>query len=285
MTHKILRFAGIARLTPNPRGLLYRRNYAFGKLFADFLFCVLLRVMRCDVDRSVGALPTGRHKWSQGVRLVTCANSDRTKHSELFGRISMNRTVVSGIAAFALLIGAMAMNPSTAEAGRCGGGLFAKLQARNCGGGGLFSGHQRDRGCGGGGLFSGHQRDRGCGGGLLARLRARRAAKCGAPEPADCCEAAPAPCCEPAPAPCCDPAPAPCCGQAAAPVAPCCGGVVAGGASDGGYDLAPGETLVPGSVETVDGGGDLPAPVSSSDAAPVEEAAPPAPTPDASTDA
>ena len=62
------------------------------------------------------------------------------------------------------------------------------------------------------------------------------------------------------------------------------------GVSDAGFDLAPGETLVPGSVQTVtDGGGELAAPASSSDAAPAadaaEEAAPPAPTPDAKTDA
>ena len=39
----------------------------------------------------------------------------------------MTRTVVSGVAAFALLIGAaLAMN-ETAEAGHCGGGLFSKV--------------------------------------------------------------------------------------------------------------------------------------------------------------
>ncbi len=57
----------------------------------------------------------------------------------------------------------------------------------------------------------------------------------------------------------------------------------------GGYDLAPGETLVPGSVQTSEASEELAAPASSSDAAPaaeaVEEAAPPAPTPDATTDA
>jgi hypothetical protein len=48
----------------------------------------------------------------------------------------------------------------------------------------------------------------------------------------------------------------------------------------GGFDLAPGETLVPGSVQTVE------AADSSSDAAPAAEAgdAPPAPKPDANTD-
>ena len=85
----------------------------------------------------------------------------------------MNRTVVSGLAAFALLIGAaLAMN-ETAEAGHCGGGLFARLHAKKCGGG-LLGGH----GCGGG-LFA-HKK---CGGGLFARLKARHAAKsCCAPE-------------------------------------------------------------------------------------------------------
>ncbi len=114
---------------------------------------------------------------------------------------SMNRTVVSGIAAFALLIGAGLAMSETAEAGNCGGGLFSKLHAKKCGGGGLFSGHHRDRGCGGGGLFSGHHRDRGCGGGLFARLKAKHASSCCAPEPA-CCEPAPEPCCAAAPAPC-----------------------------------------------------------------------------------
>ena len=50
-----------------------------------------------------------------------------------------------------------------------------------------------------------------------------------------------------------------------------------------GFDLAPGETLVPGSVTTVEsagGGEELPA--SASDVA--EEAAPPAPTPDTNAD-
>ena len=63
--------------------------------------------------------------------------------------------------------------------------------------------------------------------------------------------------------------------------------------ADGGFELGPGETLVPGSVVTgsSDGGGELEAPASSSDAPAAaveeaaEEAAPPAPTPDASTDA
>lgn len=202
----------------------------------------------------------------------------------------MNRTVVSGFAAFALLIGAgLAMNVTTAEAGHCGGGLFARLHAKHCGGG-LFSG-LKSHGCGGGhGLFA----KKSCGGGLLARLKAKHAAKCCAPAPAcapapePCCAPEPEPCCAPEPEPCCAPEPAPCCGDAAPVAAPCCDGAVMEGATmstdAGGYDLAPGETLVPGSVETVEGGGELSAPASSSDEA-AEEAAPPAPTPDASTDA
>jgi hypothetical protein len=55
-----------------------------------------------------------------------------------------------------------------------------------------------------------------------------------------------------------------------------------------GIELAPGETLVPGSVQTVapaEAGEELSAPASSSDAPAADEAAPPAPTPDAATDA
>ncbi|MEE2934591.1 MAG: hypothetical protein VYA84_01185 [Planctomycetota bacterium] len=125
----------------------------------------------------------------------------------------MNRTVVSGIAAFALVIGAsLAMNETKVEAGNCGGGLFSGLQARSCEGGlfsglparscegGLFSGLPA-RSCGGG-LFSGLKsqlsglkselgglKSEHCGGGLLARLKALHACDCCAPEPA--CEGAP----------------------------------------------------------------------------------------------
>ena len=69
------------------------------------------------------------------------------------------------------------------------------------------------------------------------------------------------------------------------------GGHVDGGTmqNDSGFDLQPGEVLVPGSVQTT---GSSPAeaqelPSSSSDAAPAaaEDAAPPAPSPDAQTDA
>ena len=193
----------------------------------------------------------------------------------------MNRTVVSGLAAFALLIGAtLALTETTVQAGHCGGGLFAKLQARggNCGGG-LFGGH---------GLLKG-----GCGGGLLAKLHARHAAPdCCEPAPVACCEPAPEPCCEPAPVACCEPAPEPCCAPApvaccepapacggcevAAPVAaaPCCGGEVMHG-GDAGYDLAPGESLVPGSVSTLDG---------TAVETPSSSDAPPAPVADAKTD-
>ena len=99
----------------------------------------------------------------------------------------MNRTVVSGVAAFALLIGAgLAMTETTAEAGRCGGGLLSGLKAKSCGGkvlGNLDLGNL-DLG------------KKSCGGGLLARLKAKHASDCCAPEAAPC--EAPAPC-EPVP--------------------------------------------------------------------------------------
>jgi hypothetical protein len=205
----------------------------------------------------------------------------------------MNRNVVSGIVAFALLVGAAtAMNESSAYAGNCGGGLFAKLHAKKA-----------------------------CGGGLFAKLKARQASSCCAPEPV-CCEPAPAPaccepaptcggrsrpklfarlcakirakrsccapeptCCEPAPAPCCAPEPAPCGGCGNAAPAPCssCGGSVMSApmmsatvGSDAGFELADGETLVPGSVQNTEPAGE-PAAASASDAAP------PVPQPDADT--
>ena len=100
-------------------------------------------------------------------------------NSELW-RLKMNRTVVSGIAAFALLIGAgLSMTDTTAEAGRCGGGLLSKLQAKSCGGS-VLSNINLDLG------------SKSCGGGLLARLKAKHAADCCAPEPAPCAE--PEPC-------------------------------------------------------------------------------------------
>jgi len=90
----------------------------------------------------------------------------------------MNRTVVSGVAAFALMIGAgLAMTDTTAEAGRCGGGLFSRLQAKSCGG-----------------KVMENLGSKSCGGGLLARLKAKHASDCCAPEAAP--EAAP---CETAP--------------------------------------------------------------------------------------
>ena len=65
----------------------------------------------------------------------------------------MTRTVVSGVAAFALFVGAALVMTDTAEAGHCGGGLFSRLHAKKCGGG-LLGGHNK------------------CGGGLFARLKA-----------------------------------------------------------------------------------------------------------------
>ncbi|OUT55448.1 MAG: hypothetical protein CBB71_20155 [Rhodopirellula sp. TMED11] len=96
------------------------------------------------------------------------------------GENTMKRNVISGIAAFALLIGAaLCVNGTSADAGSCGGNLLSKL----------------------------HQRKACCGPTLLTRLKAKMASCCEA-EP--CCEEAPA--CEPAPAPsCCEPEP--CCGS------------------------------------------------------------------------
>ena len=101
----------------------------------------------------------------------------------------MNRTV-SGVAAFALLLGAsLVLTDSKADAG----GLLAKLMNK----GGCATPEpccpapepvccpEPAPSCGGGGL--------------LAKLRARRASKCAAPEPA-CCPAPQPVCCEPAPA-------------------------------------------------------------------------------------
>lgn len=99
------------------------------------------------------------------------------EYSELRGRILMNRTLVSGLVAFALIMGAGLAMSDTAEAFGFG--------ARRCGG---VSNH---------GLFR-----KGCGGGLFSRLKAKHCC----PQPA-CCE--PAPCCEPQP--CCQPAS--CCGR------------------------------------------------------------------------
>ncbi len=193
----------------------------------------------------------------------------------------MNRTMVSGIAVFALLIGAgHAMNATTADAG-------------------LFSKHRAKRACG----AASH-----CGGGGECYAPAAEPCCAPAPAPEPCCAPAPAPepCCAPAPEPCCDSGPtcghrrhgcrrrarrsagccsAPaetCCSAPAVEAAPCCGAEMSVDAA--GYDLAPGETLVPGSVEET---GAPAAPESSSDAVEGVEAEvpPPAPVPDASTDA
>ncbi|WP_146597725.1 hypothetical protein [Novipirellula aureliae] len=138
----------------------------------------------------------------------------------------MNRTLVSSMAAFTLMIGSTIAFSGNAEAGifgnrHCGGGLFSRLCA----------------------------------------AKNRCAPTCCTPAPT-CCAPAPS-CCTPEPS-CCAPAPS-CCGQSvAAPVAQGCtscgGGVVVDGggstmqspmeASSEALDLAPGETLVPGSVTT-----------------------------------
>ncbi len=308
--------SGYGGLTCDRPGLLYRRNCVSRKNFAAFLFCVFAithvasRTV-CEAQTEVDRVVVGNvanTRWRGWGLWMSPRNLDvrnRIAHTPKSWENSMNRTVVSGIAAFALLIGASLMlTETTAEAARCGGGgLIAKIKAKRaakcCAPEPVCC--QPAPTCGG-------QRV-----GLLAKLKAKRAAKkCCAPEPTCCpapccpepapccpepapCCPEPAPCCpEPAPccpepAPCCAPEPAPCCGGVVAAPAPCCGGgevvqgaVVAGG--DQGFDLAPGETLVPGSVQTV-GGGEAAA-ASSSDAempAPAAEA-PPAPTPDAKTD-
>jgi hypothetical protein len=230
----------------------------------------------------------------------------------------MNRNLVKGMTAFALILGVSLVFSSSADAGF---GLFKKL------GGGCCA---PEPSCGGG-LFA-KLKAKKCGGGLFAKLKAKHAGCC-EPEPV-CCEPAPEPvCCEPAPAPCCE-APvveAPCCGEVVmeAPVeAPCCGGEVMTEAapmemsvSSEGFELAPGETLVPGSVMTGEAAEAAPvaddeaavadeeaapvaadaleeekkmdAPVEAAEPAPAasdeissssDEAAPPAPTPDANTD-
>ena len=120
----------------------------------------------------------------------------------------MNRNLVKGATAFALLLGASLVFSGTAQAG-------------------FFSN-----------LFKGKH------------------SSCCAPEPV---------CCEPAPEPCCAPEPA-CCG--AAPV------MESGSVSSQGYELAPGETIVPGSVTT--GEAPMAAPAAEAPAAEVP-AAPPAP--------
>jgi len=179
----------------------------------------------------------------------------------------MNRTVVSGIAAFALIIGAgLAMNDTTAEAGRCGGGLFSRLHAKQCCG---VTGHH-------GGLFR-----HGCGGGLLARLKAKHASNCCAPEPA-CCEPAPcAPACEPEP--CCEPTP--CCGRSHGcglfgghrrGCGSSCGGCATSSCGGCGSSGCGGVTMEAAPMEAAPVEA---APESSSDAAP------PAPAPDDATDA
>lgn len=177
-------------------------------------------------------------------------------NSELW-RLKMNRTVVSGIAAFALMIGAgLAMTDTTAEAGRCGGGLLSRLQAKSCGG-----------------KVMSNLGNKSCGGGLLARLKAKHASDCCAPEAAPCEEPAP---CEPAP---CEPAPcepAPCATETECCEDSCCDkpGLLERLFSKLRRNKACCETVAPcGAVEEAE---------SSSDSA---EEAPPAPVADEKADA
>ena len=96
---------------------------------------------------AVGALPTVEQRGAPGIGLIN-KMCEFGSHQTLrtLGRISMNRTVVSGIAAFALTVGAaLAMTETTAEAGHCGGGLFARLHAKSCGGGLFCSSCRRMR--------------------------------------------------------------------------------------------------------------------------------------------
>ena len=158
----------------------------------------------------------------------------------------MSRNVVSVVVAFALLVGgSLISTDSSAQAGHCGGGLFAKLKASRSS---CCAPAPAPVEC------CAPVVEKGCGGGLFAKLRARCAARkatCCAPEPV---------CCEPAPV-CCEPAPVaePCCG--AAPVAmPCCGAATG--------EVMYGETIISESPVDAD--------------APVESASdevPPAPVP------
>lgn len=229
----------------------------------------------------------------------------------------MNRTMVSGIAAFALLIGAgHAMNATTAEAG-----LFSKWRAkRACGGHShCGAGHSVDPCCAPVADPCCEPAPEPC----CAPAPAPEPCCAPAPAPEPCCAPAPEPCCAPEPAACCEPAPCgkkrcglfgrrgghgcgaadACCETAVVEAAPCCGSTVVetgtvmatgagctdcGGAvvSSEGYDLAPGETLVPGSVTTGSSEAAPAAPQSSSDEGGEDaEVPPPAPEADASTDA
>ena len=125
------------------------------------------------------------------------------------------RKFLSYAVACTLLVGAAFTAEQSAEAGHCGGGLFAKLKAhRACAGDaghsgcGLLSKLAAKHSCGGAPVLAKHHG----GGGLFAKLFAKKHG-CSAPAADACCEAAPAPapCCEPAPAP----APAPCCAACA----------------------------------------------------------------------
>lgn len=181
-----------------------------------------------------------------------CANEERTNLTRILcGDCWMNRTVLTGIAAFALLIGAgLALTESSAQAGHgCGGGLFSGHHRGGacggaCGGGGLFSRLHANRGCAGArgcaGVERSHHARSGCGGGLLARLRARHNS-CAAPAPT-CCAPAPAPvaCC-PAPAPAADCCPSTGTGYAQPACDACVGGevIMDSGAVQGGQAGAP----------------------------------------------
>lgn len=78
----------------------------------------------------------------------------------------MNRSILCGLASFAMLVGVAMFSSNTPTA-----------EARHGCGGGLFGGHHGSKVCSGGGrggLFSGLHRRGGCGGGLFGHHRARK---------------------------------------------------------------------------------------------------------------
>lgn len=180
----------------------------------------------------------------------------------------MNRSVLCGVAAMAMLV-AFAM--STADQ-KAHAGLFSGLFKKGCSAPAPACCEPAPAPvcCEPAPSCGGMSKKNACGGGLFARLKAKRAAKCSAPAPV-CCEPAPV-CCEPAPvcapAPvCCEPAPVCCETTPVYEAAPCCGSeVVSGG------QMVYGEVIIGESVVMPT----EPTPVVEADAAPEAET-PPAP--------
>ncbi len=178
----------------------------------------MVRTVDDSISDRLGAVRVGRSdKYRRRYTFCPCGQ-------HIVGGTAMNRTLMFGIAVFFAVLGIALMGgENQAVAGHgCHGGLFGG----RCHGGGLFAGH----GCrGNGGLFARRCRGGGadcggavvtdcgggpgcagavdcggrsrCHGGLLARLRARRAARCHGG--ADCGGAPPACCGAPAPPPTC----------------------------------------------------------------------------------